>query len=108
MAHRKRYFGQAEVRARREKQAAAKKAAEDEEKRVEEERQKAALAAGAIGEKSKEKKKKSSGPPKLDKITIKKMKPAQLKEALKERDLDIQGNAKSLTARLLKYEEERE
>jgi hypothetical protein len=45
--------------------------------------------------------------PKLDKIAIKKMKPAQLKEALKERELDIQGTAKELMDRLLKYESER-
>lgn len=32
------------------------------------------------------------------------MKPALLKEALKERGLDIQGNAKALTKRLLDYE----
>lgn len=42
--------------------------------------------------------------PKLDKIAIKKMKPTQLKEALKARNLDIQGNAKELTDRLLEYE----
>lgn len=41
---------------------------------------------------------------KLDKITIKKMKPTQLKESLKQRGLDIQGNAKVLTQRLLDYE----
>jgi hypothetical protein len=35
------------------------------------------------------------------------MKPAQLKEALKERELDIQGNAKQLTERLLEYEKNR-
>ena len=35
------------------------------------------------------------------------MKPAQLKEALKERGQDIQGNAKALLDRLLKYEAER-
>ena len=35
------------------------------------------------------------------------MKPAQLKEALKERDLDIQGNSKQLTERLLEYEKNR-
>lgn len=58
----------------------------------------------------KEEKKKSSNKkststiPKLDKITIKKMKPAQLKEALKARNLEIQGNAKELTDRLLEYE----
>ena len=40
----------------------------------------------------------------LDKITMNKMKPAQLKEALKARGLDIQGNAKSLLKRLVDYE----
>ena len=100
-------MSKAEVRARREKQSAARKAAEEESKKLEEERKKAAEAAGATGGGSEKKSKSKSGPPKLDKITIKKMKPAQLKEALKERDQDIQGNAKTLTARLLKYESER-
>ena len=45
--------------------------------------------------------------PKLNKISIKRMKPPQLKEALKARGLDIQGNAKTLTERLLKHEAER-
>eukprot|EP00816_Leptocylindrus_hargravesii_P005977 CAMPEP_0196811384 /NCGR_PEP_ID=MMETSP1362-20130617/17113_1 /TAXON_ID=163516 /ORGANISM="Leptocylindrus danicus, Strain CCMP1856" /LENGTH=256 /DNA_ID=CAMNT_0042186671 /DNA_START=50 /DNA_END=820 /DNA_ORIENTATION=+ len=101
----------AEVKARREKQAQARKDREEAEKKLEEERKKAAEAAGASGDGKKSKKKssssKKSGPPKLDKITIKKMKPTQLKEALKERGLDIQGNAKVLTERLLKYEAER-
>mmetsp|Transcript_1680 Transcript_1680/g.2261 ORF Transcript_1680/g.2261 Transcript_1680/m.2261 type:complete len:218 (-) Transcript_1680:2141-2794(-) len=98
----------AEVRARREKQAAAKKEKEEDALRLEEERQKAAKAAGATGgDKEKKSKKSSKGPPKLDKITIKKMKPTQLKEALKERGQDIQGNAKTLQARLIKYEESR-
>jgi hypothetical protein len=35
------------------------------------------------------------------------MKPALLKEALKERGLDIQGNAKALTKRLMDFEEKR-
>ena len=35
------------------------------------------------------------------------VKPAQMKEALKERGLDYQGNAKALQERLLKYESER-
>ena len=114
----------AEVKARREA-AAAKKAAEEEAaKLAEDERKKKAESAGAFDDSSdsdsdsdddkKKKKKKSSkskkkggggcDAPKLDKITIKKMKPAQLKEALKERGLDIQGNAKTLTARLLEFE----
>mmetsp|Transcript_22085 Transcript_22085/g.25127 ORF Transcript_22085/g.25127 Transcript_22085/m.25127 type:complete len:233 (+) Transcript_22085:101-799(+) len=56
---------------------------------------------------SKKSSKKSTSIPKLDKIVIKKMKPTQLKEALKTRDLDIQGNAKALLKRLLDYEESR-
>jgi len=53
---------------------------------------------------NKEKKKVKGLSEKLDKITIKKMKPTQLKESLKQRGLDIQGNAKVLTQRLLEYE----
>ena len=45
--------------------------------------------------------------PKLDKLAVKKMKPTQLKEALKVRGLDIQGNSKDLTQRLLDYEANR-
>ena len=116
----------AEVKARREA-AAAKKAAEEEAaKLAEEERKKKAEQAGVWDsgsdsddddDKKKKKKKKDSKKskskggefdgPKLDKITIKKMKPAQLKEALKERGQDIQGNAKTLTARLLEFEANR-
>jgi len=51
--------------------------------------------------------KKKPSVPKLDKIAIKKMKPAQMKEALKERGLDIQGNKSALQERLIKYEAER-
>ncbi len=40
-------------------------------------------------------------------ITIKKMKPAALKEALKAHGCDIQGNAKALTARLSEFEANR-
>jgi hypothetical protein len=40
----------------------------------------------------------------IDKMAMKKMKPAQLKEALQERGLDIQGNAKTLLARLQEYQ----
>jgi hypothetical protein len=55
--------------------------------------------------KSKKKKsKKKADIPKLDKIAMKKMKPAQLKEALKTRGLDIQGNAKALLKRLADHE----
>lgn len=57
--------------------------------------------------KKSKKKSKDKSIPKLDKIAIKKMKPAQMKEALKERGLDIQGNAKALQDRLLKHESER-
>ena len=115
----------AEVKARREA-AAAKKAAEEEAaKLAEEERKQKAEQAGVWDsgsdsddddDKKKKKKKKDSKKskkggeydgPKLDKITIKKMKPAQLKEALKERGQDIQGNAKTLTARLLEFEANR-
>mmetsp|Transcript_16161 Transcript_16161/g.24622 ORF Transcript_16161/g.24622 Transcript_16161/m.24622 type:complete len:244 (-) Transcript_16161:155-886(-) len=114
----------AEVRARREvAQARAKEEQEAAEQMAAEQRKKAA-AAGAISlddknsnnnnnnedKDSKKKKKKSKEDvsiPKLDKIAIKKMKPAQLKEALKERGLPIQGNSKDLTSRLLKYEESR-
>lgn len=115
----------AEVKARREA-AAAKKAAEEEAaKLAEEERKQKAEQAGVWDsgsdsdddDKKKKKKKKDSKKskskggeydgPKLDKITIKKMKPAQLKEALKERGQDIQGNAKALTARLLEFEANR-
>ena len=55
--------------------------------------------------KKKIKSKKNVDVPKLDKIsTIKKMKPAQLKGALKKaRGCDIQGNAKALTKRLLDF-----
>mmetsp|Transcript_4424 Transcript_4424/g.8994 ORF Transcript_4424/g.8994 Transcript_4424/m.8994 type:complete len:189 (-) Transcript_4424:88-654(-) len=103
----------AEVKARRE--AAAKKAKEEEEanKAVEEARKKAMERVNAEAYDSdddgggKKKKGGKSSIPKLDKITIKKMKPAQLKEALKVRGLDIQGNAKQLTERLVKYEQER-
>lgn len=42
--------------------------------------------------------------PKLKSIEIKKMNPAALKEALKARDLSIQGQKKELMARLTEYE----
>ena len=119
----------AEVKARREA-AAAKKAAEAEATQLaEEERKKKAEQAGVWDsggsdsdsdddkkkKKKKDSKKSKSGKggdggfdgPKMDKITIKKMKPAQLKEALKERGQDIQGNAKTLTTRLLEFEAKR-
>ena len=108
----------AEVKKRRE--AAAKKAAAEKEEteKLEKERKALAEASGAFdddsdddaeGKKKSKKSKKKDSPkiPKLDKITIKKMKPTALKAALKERGLDIQGNAKTLTERLLKFELER-
>lgn len=102
----------AEVKARRE--AAAARASEEKKaaELAEEERKKAVEAANAMGgsdDEGDKKKKKKGGKsiPKLDKIAIKKMKPAQLKEALKERGLDIQGNAKALQARLIDYENDR-
>lgn len=103
----------AEVKARREA-AAARNAGENEAaEQAEEDRKKAVEAANAAAADSddegakKKKKKGKSAIPKLDKIAIKKMKPAQLKEALKERNLDIQGNAKALQTRLLEYEKDR-
>mmetsp|Transcript_17853 Transcript_17853/g.26091 ORF Transcript_17853/g.26091 Transcript_17853/m.26091 type:complete len:235 (+) Transcript_17853:18-722(+) len=107
-----------EVRRRRE-EAAKRSAAENESSEtLELERQlklEAANRAAAESDsdsddddkKKKKKKKKKAEVPKLDKIAIKKMKPAQLKEALKARGCEIQGNAKTLTARLLKFEAER-
>jgi len=107
----------AEVRARREAAQNRAKMEEETSKALEEERKKAAAAAGAMNEDdsddddNKKKKKKSSKKdkdiPKLDKIAIKKMKPSQMKEELKLRGLDIQGNAKALTQRLLDYEKAR-
>lgn len=107
----------AEVRRRREE--AAKKAAEDKavaeafeaERKAKLEQVNANVDSDDSDEEDENKKKKKSKKkidiPKLDKITIKKMKPAQLKDALKERGCDIQGNAKTLTARLLEFEENR-
>ena len=104
----------AEVRKRREEAKKKSDAEKEEVEKLEQERKAAAEASGAFDEdsddddkkKSKKSKKKSSASkiPKLDKIAIKKMKPTALKAALKERDLDIQGNAKTLTERLLKFE----
>lgn len=103
-----------EVRKRRELSEAKAKAQKDFENSLEEERKKKAKEAGATVDDSEDKKKKSSKKkskdndiPKLDKIAIKKMKPAKLKESLKARGLDIQGNAKTLTERLLEYESAR-
>jgi len=97
-----------EVRKRREVAEAHKKTEVDAEEAAEAERKKQAEAAGAFlandEKKKKSSKKKDTDIPKLDKIAIKKMKPAQLKEALKARGLEIQGNAKQLTERMLAYE----
>lgn len=105
----------AEVRKRREEAEKRAKAEKDMQDAMEEERKKMVAAIGqddsSDSDNDSKKKKKSSKKavsiPKLDKIAIKKMKPAQLKEALKTRGLDIQGNAKELTARLLDYEANR-
>lgn len=103
----------AEVKARRDAAAAKAKAEQEAVELAEAERKAAAESANANrsddeDEDDKKKKKKGkSSIPRIDKITIKKMKPAQLKEALKERGLDIQGSAKELQARLLEYEENR-
>ena len=47
------------------------------------------------------------GPPKLKTIDIKKMNGDALKEHLKERKLDVQGQKKDLIKRLIDYEEAR-
>lgn len=104
-----------EVRARREKMEARAKIEKEITDSLEEERKQksaAAQAAFASEEEADKKKKKAAKKagaemPKLDKISIKKMKPAAMKEALNERGLPIQGNAKELTDRLIKYEENR-
>lgn len=93
----------AQVRLRREQAAARRKEEEEAAALAEVERQQQLAATLDDDGKSSNKKNKNSIP-KLDKITIKKMKPAKLKEALKERGLDIQGNAKTLVDRLLQYE----
>ena len=108
--HNKNIARLAEVRRRREEADARRKAEEEAAKQLEEERKKmAAMALEEAEQEAEAKSKKSSKKviPKIDKITIKKMKPALLKEALKERDLDIQGNGKQLQQRLLDYEAKR-
>ena len=103
----------AEVKARRAAGEAKVRAEKEAADQAEAERKKAFEAANAAlsddEDEGGKKKKKKSKPviPKLDKIAVKKMKPAQLKEALKERELEIQGSAKELMARLLTYEENR-
>ena len=102
----------AEVKKRRDE--AKQRAAAEEEIETELDREIKAESAAALKSEEDSKKKKSSKKkketdeiPKLDKISIKKMKPAQLKDALKLRGLEIQGNAKTLTERLLTYEKTR-
>jgi len=106
--HNKNMAKLAEVRKRREQAEARRKMEEEAMNQQEEERKRlAALAVDDSDDEDEGKKKKSSKKkeiPKLDKIAIKKMKPAQMKEHLKERGLDYQGNAKALQDRLLKYE----
>jgi len=108
----------AEVKKRREEAAKRTEAEKDAQDSMEKERQAKAAALQADSsdddsdsdddkKKKKKKKKKAASIPKLDKIAIKKMKPTQLKEHLKERGLEIQGNAKTLTQRLLDYEKDR-
>lgn len=93
-----------EVKARRAKQQEAR----DEKEALEVAQMEAAKLNSAKKDNQKEKKTKDDGAiPTLTKIQIKKMKPKVLKEALQERKLDIQGNAKALTDRLLAYEETR-
>ena len=101
----------AEVKARREA-AKAKAEAEKEAAAAAEEARKNAVKAANEGDSDSDddkKKKKKGGKsiPKIDKIAIKKMKPPALRDALKERGLDFQGNAKQLTERLLEYEKNR-
>jgi len=108
----------AEVKKRREEAAKRSEAEKDAQDSMEKDRQAKAAALQVDSsdddsdsdddkKKKKKKKKKAASIPKLDKITIKKMKPTQLKEHLKERGLEIQGNAKTLTQRLLDYEKDR-
>jgi hypothetical protein len=113
-ADHKRNLGKlAHVRKRRE-EAEARRKMEEEAEVEKEEMARAKIASVTLenmdaGDDKKKKKKKSKEEkiPKLGKIEIKKMKPAQMKEALKERGLDTQGNATALSARLAAYEAER-
>jgi hypothetical protein len=101
------------VRRRRAVAEKKREEAEGAEKAVEEERVAQAAARQEDdsdddgGGKKKKKKNKKVEIPELTKIEIKKMKPAQMKEELKLRGLEIQGNAKALTKRLVDYEEAR-
>jgi len=108
--HNKNLAKLAEVKRRREVAEAKRKQEQEAEELAEAERKAAALTIinnNNDDDDKKKKKEKTPKIPKLDKIAIKKMKPAQMKDALKERGLEIQGNAKALTDRLLKYEAER-
>jgi hypothetical protein len=105
--HNKNMARLAEVRRRREVAESRRTTEVEEEENLEEERRKMAAMAIEENEGGKKKKSKEKAVPKLDKIAIKKMKPALLKEALKIRELDIQGNAKQLQQRLLDYEAKR-
>ena len=94
-----------EVKARRAvqaEQAEERKAVED-EKRAKVEAQKEKQVAKSVNTGKAD----DGSIPKLDKIAIKKMKPAVMKEALQARGLEIQGNAKVLMKRLVDYEAER-
>jgi hypothetical protein len=114
-ADHKRNMGKlAEVRKRRE-EAEARRKMEEEAEEEKEEMARAKIAAVTLEDidaggddkddkKKKKKKSKEEKIPKLGKIDIKKMKPAQMKEALKERGLEIQGNATALQARLTAFE----
>lgn len=82
-----------EVKKRREQQRKAK--LEQEARRKKEEEEAASKAAQA-----KKDSKDDGGIPKLDMRAIKKMKPAQMKEALKVRGLSTQGNKNDLMKRL--------
>lgn len=91
----------AEVRKRREQAEARRKEEQEDQQELEAERKR--LAKLAVNEADSD----NDDQPKLDKVAIKRMKPAQMKEALKARGLDIQGNAKVLQKRLLDYEASR-
>merc|ERR1712176_922810 len=95
------------VRKRREQAEARRKAEQEAELAQELERKARLKALENDGNDKKKKKSKDKEIPKLSKIEIKKMKPSQMKDALKERGLDIQGNKNTLTARLLEYETNR-
>jgi len=95
------------VRKRREKAEVRRKAEEEAELAVDMERKTHLKDIGDDDSEDggkKKKKSKAKEMPKLTTIVIKKMKPSQMKDALKERGLDIQGNKNALTARLLEYE----